>query len=109
MPDEPPSGRASDGGGGGTGDRNDPTGAAAPAARPRRRAAAIARVIAVNLALTVAGLALLLVVFPMGGNFTTLRKETLTVDESGIPRFRPNLRDEPYLHDSRYQRIPVTT
>jgi hypothetical protein len=35
---------------------------------------------------------------PLAMSFSAIRMDTLTSDESDIPRFRPNLRDEPYTH-----------
>lgn len=55
-----------------------------------------------------------LILYPLTQSFTELRADALSRDASLVPRFRPNLRNEPYLHTKRsfdptYEVLSIST
>jgi hypothetical protein len=55
-----------------------------------------------------------LLLYPLTKNFSPLRADAFATDAELVPRFRPNLRDEPYLHtkasfDPRYEVLRIST
>jgi|GEM_PF-3010873 len=68
----------------------------------------------VNGAAILALLLAFLLFYPLAENFTALRADAFDLDDSLVPRFRPNLRDEPYLHtkasfDPQYDVLKIST
>jgi hypothetical protein len=74
----------------------------------------IAKLLIWNAALIMLVFVLFFLLLPMSQNFTALRKDMLVLDESLVPRYKPNLRDAVYRHgslssDPDYEPIRLST